>query len=167
MIYQWPPFQISKAAVRQTKETSGSDYTFTVVFKAKALQFGQLLCHDLCMHKLANCPGHWQVGRKIAMDSFEICEAETTVQGCGNSTEVTLLHFVGALAQHKTVQTEVILCSQISASTLQSLMFGSLRKHSFKPSHPGQWASQKVFPRFFSPWWPSRFQNRLLFSEKQ
>lgn len=100
--------------MRQTKETSGSDYTFTVVFKAKALQFRQLLCHDLCMHKPANCPGHWQVGRKIATNSFEICEAEAilrAVQGCGNSTEVTLLRFVGALAQHQTVQTEAILCS--------------------------------------------------------
>lgn len=36
----------------QTRETGGSGYTFTMVFKAKVLRSGGLICHDLCMQNL-------------------------------------------------------------------------------------------------------------------
>lgn len=36
----------------QTTETSGSDSTFTVVFKAKVLHFGGWICPDLCVQNL-------------------------------------------------------------------------------------------------------------------
>lgn len=90
----------------QTRETSGSDCTFTVVFKAKVLQFGGLICHDLCMQTLpvAQDTDRWVEKLPWPLLRF-VKDRPLSEQNevCRNNTEVTWLCFVCSLGNAQTI----------------------------------------------------------------
>lgn len=119
------------------------------------------------MHKPTNCPGHWQVGKKNCPELLW----EVTVRiGRGllkrHRGYFALFHlsFSKCTKLHKVahpVWLDFSIHSTDSKVWLSQIIF------SLNPSYHGQWASQTVLPKLFSPSWPSRFQNRLLFSGKE